>query len=117
MTESTQQGGAGTSAAAGTSASAGATDTDALLNEWADALRSALGITDLEVDIREVLSLAGLAAHGVVRPAAPLTTFLVGYAAGAAAASGSPAPSDAVAAATAAARRLVREHTVTTPRT
>ncbi|OOB89486.1 hypothetical protein B0T42_17110 [Rathayibacter sp. VKM Ac-2630] len=29
-----------------------------------------------------LLALAGDAAHGIVRPAAPLTTFLAGYAAG-----------------------------------
>ncbi|WP_031273339.1 DUF6457 domain-containing protein, partial [Curtobacterium sp. B8] len=34
------------------------------------------------VDISTVLDLARDAAHGVARPAAPLTTFLVGYAAG-----------------------------------
>ncbi|MFF6783744.1 DUF6457 domain-containing protein [Streptomyces sp. NPDC012510] len=47
------------------------------------------------VDRTLLLALAGDAAHGVARPAAPLTTFLVGYAAGQA--GGGP---DAVAAAT-----------------
>ena len=37
---------------------------------------------DLDPDIALILDLARDAAHGVARPAAPLTTFLVGYAAG-----------------------------------
>lgn len=57
------------------------------LTEWADEVRAALGI-DAEVDIKTVLGLAGVAAHAIVRPAAPLTTYLVGFAAGRAAASG-----------------------------
>lgn len=44
-------------------------------------MKADLGI-DLEVDRALLLALAGDAAHGVARPAAPLTTFLVGYAAG-----------------------------------
>ena len=54
---------------------------DALLQGWADEVRAALGI-DEAVDITAVLGLAGVAAHAVVRPAAPLTTYLVGFAAG-----------------------------------
>ncbi|HEY3199808.1 MAG TPA: DUF6457 domain-containing protein, partial [Actinomycetes bacterium] len=41
-----------------------------------------LGI-DLSLDVMDLLELARVAAHEVARPAAPLTTFLVGYAAGA----------------------------------
>jgi Domain of unknown function (DUF6457) len=51
------------------------------LTSWADQLVDALGI-DLEVDADAILELARDAAHGIERPAAPLTTFLVGYAAG-----------------------------------
>jgi hypothetical protein len=51
------------------------------LSSWAEQLCDALGL-DLEVDIDPILDLARDAAHGVERPAAPLTTFLVGYAAG-----------------------------------
>jgi hypothetical protein len=59
------------------------TDTPAELDAWAARLVRALGLPDdLVVDIPEVLDLARDAAHGVARPAAPLTTFLVGYAAG-----------------------------------
>lgn len=48
---------------------------------WNEQLCDALGL-DLEVEIDAVLDLARDAAHEVERPAAPLTTFLVGYAAG-----------------------------------
>ncbi|MER6534765.1 NTP transferase domain-containing protein [Streptomyces sp900105755] len=51
-----------------------------VLDEWISAVKDELGI-DLDVDIRLLLDLARDAAHGVDRPAAPLTTFLVGYAA------------------------------------
>ena len=51
------------------------------LEAWAGRLTEALGIPDLEPDIALILDLARDAAHGVARPAAPLTTFLVGYAA------------------------------------
>ncbi|CAL9471083.1 Molybdenum cofactor guanylyltransferase [Streptomyces sp. enrichment culture] len=59
-----------------------------VLNEWMTAAKAELGI-DLDVDTAALLDLARDAAHGVARPAAPLTTFLVGYAA--ARAGGSPA--------------------------
>lgn len=58
----------------------------AALTEWSDRLIAALGIEEVEVDIDAVLALAGVAAHAIMRPAAPVTTYLVGYAAGAAAA-------------------------------
>ncbi|MFF2651381.1 NTP transferase domain-containing protein [Streptomyces sp. NPDC058045] len=51
-----------------------------VLEEWITAVKDELGI-DLDVDTRALLDLARDAAHGVARPAAPLTTFLVGYAA------------------------------------
>jgi hypothetical protein len=53
-----------------------------VLGSWVGELCSALGIEPSEVDRDLVLDLARDAAHGVARPAAPLTTFLVGYAAG-----------------------------------
>ncbi|MET7476390.1 NTP transferase domain-containing protein [Streptomyces sp. NPDC005648] len=52
-----------------------------VLDEWISAVKDELGI-DLDVDTGVLLDLARDAAHGVARPAAPLTTFLVGYAAG-----------------------------------
>jgi hypothetical protein len=75
--------------------------TDGILTDWALEASSALGI-DSDVDIRSVLGLAGVVAHSVVRPAAPLTTYLVGYAAGRAAALGE----DSAAAAAEASRIL-----------
>ncbi|MGV9250771.1 NTP transferase domain-containing protein [Streptomyces sp. NPDC003697] len=51
-----------------------------VLDEWITAVKDELGI-DLDVDTGALLDLARDAAHGVARPAAPLTTFLVGYAA------------------------------------
>ncbi|MEV5774126.1 NTP transferase domain-containing protein [Streptomyces antimycoticus] len=51
-----------------------------VLDEWITAVKAELGI-DLDVDTAALLDLARDAAHGVARPAAPLTTFLVGYAA------------------------------------
>ncbi|MFF3979359.1 NTP transferase domain-containing protein [Streptomyces sp. NPDC001828] len=58
-----------------------------VLDEWITAVKDELGI-ELDVDTRVLLDLARDAAHGVARPAAPLTTFLVGYAAAQAGGSG-----------------------------
>lgn len=52
-----------------------------VLDEWITAVKAELGI-ELDVDTAALLDLARDAAHGVTRPAAPLTTFLIGYAAG-----------------------------------
>jgi uncharacterized protein DUF6457 len=52
------------------------------LNQFVADLADALGI-DLDVDKKLLLAVAREAAHNVMRPAAPLATFLVGYAAGA----------------------------------
>lgn len=78
-------------------------ETDGILAVWSNEVRTALGI-ETDVDIRSVLGLAGVVAHSVVRPAAPLTTYLVGFAAGRAAALGD----DAVVAA-AEATRIAKE--------
>ncbi len=48
---------------------------------WTAELTADLGIEPV-LDIDTVLKLAADAAHGVMRPAAPLTTFLVGLAIG-----------------------------------
>jgi hypothetical protein len=50
------------------------------LPEWSSELSRELGV-DVELDIAAILDVARDAAHQVDRPAAPLTTFLVGYAA------------------------------------
>lgn len=51
------------------------------LQDWMDELCEELGVVDTEVDMSALLDLARDAAHNVERPAAPLTTFIVGYAA------------------------------------
>jgi hypothetical protein len=53
-----------------------------VLTSWVAELCAALGIDAAALDRDVVLDLARDAAHNVARPAAPLTTFLVGYAAG-----------------------------------
>jgi hypothetical protein len=59
------------------------------LERWMQRLQDELGIDEeVTVDLGGVLDLARVAAHEVDRPAAPLTTFLVGYAAGRASAAG-----------------------------
>ncbi|MBO0609614.1 DUF6457 domain-containing protein [Myceligenerans salitolerans] len=58
------------------------------LQTWIAALETELGLDPGTVDMNAVLDLARDAAHAVARPAAPLTTYAVGYAAGLAAASG-----------------------------
>ncbi|GAB7181968.1 DUF6457 domain-containing protein [Kitasatospora sp. Ki12] len=50
------------------------------LDDWIAEAKAELGI-DLDVDVRGLLDLARVVAHGVARPAAPLTAFLIGYAA------------------------------------
>lgn len=59
----------------------------------------------MNVDVDAILGLAGDAAHAIVRPAAPLTTFIVGFAAG----RGSIGGSIDAAAATEIARELARQ--------
>lgn len=71
---------------------------ETILTEWTMRVARELGIRELgigetgidapAIGIEAVLGLAGRAAHAVIRPAAPLTTFLVGYAAGRAAGEG-----------------------------
>lgn len=68
-----------------------------VLDEWITTVKNELGI-ELDVDTGVLLDLARDAAHGVARPAAPLTTFLVGYAAAMASSGKSPeAAAEAVA--------------------
>ena len=55
-------------------------DDGGMLDDWIAAAKSELGV-DLEVDVHGLLDMAREVAHGVDRPAAPLTAFLVGYAA------------------------------------
>lgn len=52
------------------------------LEDWVAELAAALDLPAESVDIALLLDLARDAAHTVARPAAPVTTFLVGLAAG-----------------------------------
>jgi len=65
---------------------------------------------ELLVRASEVLALAGVAAHSVVRPAAPLTTFIAGFAAGLASGSGQATDSVSMESAMAVARRLAKDY-------
>jgi hypothetical protein len=55
---------------------------DISLDNWVAAMAAELGLDELDLDVDQVLDLAADAAHAVVRPAAPLTTFIAGFAAG-----------------------------------
>ncbi|MFP5310922.1 MAG: DUF6457 domain-containing protein [Actinomycetes bacterium] len=83
---------------------------DETLEEWCRALVQAYKLEDVQVDVNAVLALAGVAAHTVVRPAAPLTTFVAGYAAGLAAAAGGQLPAAAMEDALAVARSLATDY-------
>lgn len=56
--------------------------TENALEAWVSDLATELGLELGIVDVQALLDVARDAAHSVVRPAAPLATFLVGYAAG-----------------------------------
>ena len=58
------------------------------LEAWCGRLLTALELEGTAVDVSAVLQLASDAAHSVIRPAAPLTTYVAGFAAGLAAGSG-----------------------------
>lgn len=54
---------------------------ESVLVTWAEGLAADLGVEQV-LDVDAILDLAADAAHGVLRPAAPLTTYLVGVAVG-----------------------------------
>jgi Domain of unknown function (DUF6457) len=83
---------------------------DETLEDWCRALLQAFELEGVEVDVNEVLSLAGVAAHAVVRPAAPLTTFIAGFAAGMASGSGQAPDAVSMQAAMGVARALVQDY-------
>lgn len=74
---------------------------------WAQELVHHLEIEGVQIDVDSVLRLAGQAAHTVVRPAAPVTTFLIGYVTGLAEASGQADYEKASRAATRVAEQLL----------
>lgn len=55
---------------------------DSVLDAWVAALAKELGADPGDLDVQAILDVARDAAHNVMRPAAPLATFMVGYAAG-----------------------------------
>jgi hypothetical protein len=52
------------------------------LQAWVEAAERELGLTPGEVPTKAVLDVAKDVAHGVVRPAAPVTAYLMGLAVG-----------------------------------
>ncbi len=80
------------------------------LEEWCRTLLQAFELEGVEVDINEVLAVAGVAAHSVVRPAAPLTTFIAGYAAGMARGIGQASDETSMNAALELARKIAKEY-------
>jgi hypothetical protein len=52
------------------------------LGDWTEAVRAELGLESDVVDVTTVLDMARDVAHGVARPAAPLTAYLIGVAVG-----------------------------------
>jgi hypothetical protein len=86
---------------------------DETLEDWCRALLQAFELEDVDIDINEVLGLAGVAAHSVVRPAAPLTTFIAGFAAGLASGSGQAQDAVSMHAAIGVARKLAKGYAST----
>ena len=56
--------------------------TENQIDAWVRELSARLGVDVTGLDTQGLLDVARDAAHSVTRPAAPLATFLVGYAAG-----------------------------------
>lgn len=83
---------------------------DETLDEWCRALLQAYELEDVQIDVNAILSLAGVAAHSVVRPAAPLTTFIAGFAAGLAAGSGQATDAVSMSSAMDVARSLAKDY-------
>jgi hypothetical protein len=52
------------------------------MDQWTAAVCADLGLDPDSADLRAVLDLTRDVAHGVARPAAPLTAYLVGVAVG-----------------------------------
>ncbi|MFJ4170143.1 NTP transferase domain-containing protein [Paenarthrobacter sp. NPDC089714] len=83
---------------------------DETLEEWCRTLLQAFELEGVDVDVNEILAVAGVAAHSVVRPAAPLTTFIAGYAAGMARGIGQANDDAAMAAALDLARQVAKQY-------
>lgn len=83
-----------------------ADDEAQVLDQWSNRLAQALQILDLDIDQELLLDLARTSAGSVIHAAAPVTTFLVGYAAGLDAGTGSAGSREASAASVAKAARV-----------
>jgi type IV secretory pathway VirB6-like protein len=83
---------------------------DETLEEWCRALLQAFELENVEVDVNEVLAVAGVAAHSIVRPAAPLTTFIAGFAAGMATGTGQADDARSMQAALGLARAVAKDY-------
>lgn len=57
-------------------------ETPPQLAEWAATLVHEFGLDAEQVPVDRILALAAVAAHGVTRPAAPLSAFVAGLVAG-----------------------------------
>lgn len=77
-----------------------------VLDQWSNRLAQALQILDMDVDNELLLDLARKSADNVIHAAAPITTFLVGYAAGLDAGTGSAGSRAAASATVAKAARV-----------
>lgn len=84
----------------------------AILDEWTALVSAEFGLDPDAVPVGALLDAAREVAHGVARPAAPLTTFLLGLAVGRAAALGLSV-GEASDAAVASVRRLAAEWVAT----
>ncbi|MGL4340561.1 MAG: DUF6457 domain-containing protein [Rhodoglobus sp.] len=80
-----------------------------ILRDWVPQFAAELSVPDIDID--SILGIAGTAAHTVIRPAAPLATYMLGYCAGRAAATGETPISFAEAA------EIVRRYDAMTPQT
>lgn len=49
------------------------------MSTWAEAVQKELGLK-VEIDVESILDVARVAAHAIERPAAPVTTYLLGIA-------------------------------------
>ena len=87
------------------------TEIDPVLSSWSAELAEELDVDPAVVDVDAILALAGRAAHAIVRPAAPVTTYIVGYAAGLRAADPNLSAEDAWG----RARELIRLRTADAP--
>lgn len=77
-----------------------------VLDQWSHRLAQALQILDLKVDHELLLDLARKSSDNVIHAAAPITTFLVGYAAAMDAGTGGAGNREAASAAVAKAAKV-----------